>query len=79
MIELKKTVKRLVDVPGLGRMVVLIHRGGVAMRRPGERDSSAYELPWFNLHWQAARLRARETLREREMKRAARRAARSVR
>jgi hypothetical protein len=72
--ELKpgKCVERTIHVPQLGTMVVSIDRIGVKMRRPGQRRASAYEVPWFNVHGQGARLRAAEKAWERKRKRLAR-------
>jgi hypothetical protein len=71
--ELKpgRCVERTIHVPQLGTMVVSIDRIGVKMRRPGQRRASAYEVPWFNVHGQGARLRAAEKAWERKKKRLA--------
>lgn len=71
--SLSKRVERLVHVHGLGLMIVAIDNAGVSMRRPRERRKNAYELPWFNVHGQAARLRAAELKLDRARRRAARR------
>jgi hypothetical protein len=60
MTELKREVVRIVTIPGLGAMVVTIDRSGVSMRRAKERRTTAFHLPWFPVHGQAARLRVRQ-------------------
>jgi hypothetical protein len=79
MTELKNAVVRFVSIPGLGPMVVTIDRSGVSMRRPKERGTSAFHLPWFSVHGQAARLRVKQDQLERAKKRADRRTLRGGR
>jgi len=53
-------------------MVVTIDRSGVTMRRPKERRTSAFHLPWFSVHGQAVRLQVKQEQLDRAKKRSER-------